>query len=132
LKREYLEDKKKINFKFEQNKDDFIVDEIPKKFKRNGNFLILHVKKVELTTWDMVAAFAAFLNIPAEKIGYAGLKATHATTTQYLSFESKSEKQLKKFRHRRVKVLDTTRDTLSLRVGDREANGYGINLSGVT
>ena len=132
MKREYLENREKINFKFEQNKDDFIVDEIPKKFKGNGNFLILHVKKVELTTWDMVAAFAAFLNIPAEKIGYAGLKDKHATTTQYLSFESKYEKQLKKFRHPQVKVLDTTRDTHSIRMGDLEGNRFSINLFGVS
>ena len=96
MNREYIQNREPIHFKFEQNKEDFIVDEIPRKFKGNGNFLIFHIKKVELTTWDMVAAFAEFLNIPAEKIGYAGLKDKHATTTQYLSFESKYEKQLKK------------------------------------
>jgi len=132
LQREYLENKNKINFKFEQNKEDFIVDEIPVKFKGNGNFLILQVKKVELTTWDMIAAFAEFLNLPAEKIGYAGLKDKHATTTQYISIEAKYEKALKKFKHSQIKVLSSTRHTHSIRMGDLEGNRFSINLFGVS
>jgi len=128
LQREYLENREKINFKFEQNRDDFRVDEIPIKFRGNGNFLILHVKKVELTTWDMIAAFAEFLNLPAEKIGYAGLKDKHATTTQYISVEAKYEKAVKKFKHPQIKVLDTTRHTHSIRMGDLEGNRFSINL----
>ena len=132
MQREYLENKNKINFKFEQNKEDFIVDEIPVKFKGNGNFLILQVKKVELTTWDMIAAFAEFLNLPAEKIGYAGLKDKHATTTQYISIEAKYEKALKKFKHSQIKVLSSTRHTHSIRMGDLEGNRFSINLFGVS
>jgi len=128
LQREYLENRDKINFKFEQNREDFIVDEIPIKFRGNGNFLILYVKKVELTTWDMIAAFAEFLNLPAEKIGYAGLKDKHATTTQYISVEAKYEKAVKKFKHPQIKVLDTTRHTHSIRMGDLEGNRFSINL----
>jgi len=132
LQREYLENKNKINFKFEQNREDFIVDEIPLNFKGNGNFLILRVKKVELTTWDMVAAFAEFLNLPAEKIGYAGLKDKHATTTQYISIEAKYEKALKKFKHPQIKVLSATRHTHSIRMGDLKGNRFSINLFGVS
>ena len=132
MQREYLENKNKINFNFEQNKEDFIVDEIPLKFKGNGNFAILHVKKVELTTWDMIAAFAEFLNLPAEKIGYAGLKDKHATTTQYISVEAKYERQLKKFKHPQIKILNTTRDTHSIRMGDLAGNRFSINLFGVS
>ena len=132
MQREYLENKNKINFKFEQNKEDFIVDEIPLKFKGNGNFLILEVKKVELTTWDMIAAFAEFLNLPAEKIGYAGLKDKHATTTQYISIEAKYEKALKKFKHPQIKVLSATRHTHSIRMGDLAGNRFSINLFGVS
>ena len=128
MQREYLEDNSKINFKFEQNKDDFIVDEIGIEFKNRGNFTILHVKKVELTTWDMIAAFAQFLNIPAEKIGYAGLKDKHATTTQYISIESKFEKQLKKFKHPQIKILKSLRHTHSIRMGDLVGNRFSINL----
>ena len=128
MNREYLEDREPIHFKFEQNQDDFIVDEIGLKFKGNGNYTILHIKKVEMTTWDMIAAFAEYLNINAEKIGYAGLKDKHATTTQYISIESKFEKELKKFKHPQIKILSSTRHTHSIRMGDLIGNRFTINL----
>jgi tRNA pseudouridine13 synthase len=128
MQRVYLEEKEPIHFKFEQNKDDFIVDEIGLKWKGNGNYTILRIKKVEMTSWDMVAAFAAFLNINAEKIGYAGLKDKHATTTQYISVEAKYENELKKFKHPQIKILSTTRHTHSIRMGDLEGNRFTINL----
>ncbi len=132
MNREYLQNKNTIHFKFEQNKEDFIVDEIPLSFKGKGNFAILHVKKVELTTWDMISVFAEFLNLPAEKIGYAGLKDKHATTTQYISIEAKYEKQLKKFKHPQIKILNATRHTHSIRMGDLAGNRFSINLFGVS
>ena len=128
MQRIYLDEKEPIHFKFEQNKDDFIVDEIGLEWKGNGNFIILQVQKIELTTWDMIAAFAKHLNINAEKIGYAGLKDKHATTTQYISIESKYEKELKKFRHPQIKILNKTRHTHSIRMGDLEGNRFHINL----
>lgn len=132
LPREYLQNGDQIDFDFEQNEKDFIVDEIPHaKFKGKGNFLILHVRKVEMTTWDMIAAFAEFLNIPAEKIGYAGLKDKHATTTQYISIEAKFENALKKFKHPQIKILSKTRHTHSIRMGDLAGNRFHINLFGV-
>lgn len=126
--RQYLQQREPIHFKFEQNKEDFIVDEVGLSWKGNGNFLILHVQKVELTTWDMVAVFAKFLNINAEKIGYAGLKDKHATTTQYISIEAKYEKALKKFRHPQIKILYRTRHTHAIRMGDLQGNRFAINL----
>ena len=132
MPRIYLEEKEPIHFKFEQNKEDFIVDEVGLDWKGNGNFTIIHVKKVEMTTWDMIAAFASFLNINAEKIGYAGLKDKHATTTQYISIESKFDKLLKKFKHPQIKILNTSRHTHSIRMGDLKGNHFSINLFEVT
>ena len=132
MAREYLQDGERIDFEFEQNEKDFIVDEIPHmEYKGRGNFLVLHVKKVEMTTWDMIAAFAKFLNIPAEKIGYAGLKDKHATTTQYISVEAKFEAALKKFKHSQIKILSRTKHSHSIRMGDLAGNRFHINLYGV-
>jgi len=126
--REYFTDKK-IDFRFIQNQDDFIVDEIPLcRFKGSGNFLVLHVKKVELTTWDMIAVFAEFLDIPAQKIGYAGLKDKHATTTQYISVELRYEKALKKFKHPQIKILRRFKHNKNIRMGDLFGNRFKINL----
>ena len=132
LPREYLYNGDVMEFDFEQNEKDFIVDEIPHaKYKGSGNFLILHIKKVEMTTWDMIAVFAKVLNIPAEKIGYAGLKDKHATTTQYISVEAKYEKALKKFRHKQIKIIGTNKHNHSIRMGDLAGNRFHINLYGV-
>lgn len=128
MPRIYLDEKEPIHFKFEQNQDDFIVDEIGLEYKGSGNFSIYHIEKVEITTWDMIAAFAQFLNINAEKIGYAGLKDKHATTTQYISIESRYEKELKKFKHPQIKILKLTRDSHSIRMGDLKGNRFTINL----
>ena len=132
MDREYLQDGSTIDFDFEQNEKDFIVDEIPHiEHKGKGNFLILRIKKIEITTWDMIAAFAKHLNIPAEKIGYAGLKDKHATTTQYISIEAKFEKALKKFKHSQIKIIHFTKHTHSIRMGDLAGNRFSINLYGV-
>jgi len=128
MQRIYLDEKEPIHFKFEQNQDDFVVDEIGLEWKGSGNFSIYHIKKVEMTTWDMIAAFAEFLNINAEKVGYAGLKDKHATTTQYISIESKYERELKKFKHPQIKILSGTRHSHSIRMGDLVGNRFSINL----
>jgi len=129
MERVYLQNGGKVKFDFYQNKTDFIVDEIPSgEFKGSGNFLILHVKKVELTTWDMIAVFAEFLSIPAQKIGYAGLKDKHATTTQFISVELKYEKSLKKFKHSQIKILKSFKHNKSIQMGDLQGNRFSINL----
>lgn len=132
MDREYLQSKNRIKFDFEQNEHDFIVDEIAHvKFKGKGNYLILHVKKVEMTTWDMIAAFAEYLEIPAQEIGYAGLKDKYATTTQYISFIAKHEYALKKFKHKSIEILSMTRHSHSIRMGDLAGNRFSVNLFGV-
>ncbi|DAB27974.1 MAG: pseudouridine synthase [Sulfurimonas sp. RIFOXYD12_FULL_33_39] len=129
LDREYLLSTQDIDFKFYQNEKDFVVDEIPLgEFLGKGNYLILHVQKKELTTWDMIAVFAEYLAIPAQKIGYAGLKDKHATTTQYISVESKYEKLFNNFQHKQIKILGKTRHSHSIRMGDLKGNRFSINL----
>ncbi|MDD5373684.1 MAG: tRNA pseudouridine(13) synthase TruD [Sulfurimonas sp.] len=129
LDREYLQSTQDINFKFYQNERDFVVDEVPKEeFLGRGNYLILKVQKVELTTWDMIAVFAELLDVPAQKIGYAGLKDKHATTTQYISVESKHEHALKNFQHKQIKILEKIRHSHSIRMGDLAGNRFSINL----
>ena len=127
MQRTYLYTNDVIAFDFYQNQNDFKVEEIARKpFKNKGNFLILHVQKVELTTWDTVAVLAEFLKIPAQKIGYAGLKDKHATTTQYFSVELKYEGALKKFSHPQITILETFKDGESIQMGDLQGNRFHI------
>ena len=121
--------KSEIDFVFRQTQEDFLVDEIPnREFAGRGKYLIVHVQKQEMTTWDMVAAFARYLGTEANEIGYAGLKDKHAKTTQYLSFDARYTAALKKFRHKQIKILETFKDTKSIRMGDLAGNRFSINL----
>ena len=129
--RVYLQ-KSDIEFSFAQNKKDFIVDEVPSRtFAGKGKYLIVKAKKQETTTWDMVAVFARYLGIDANEIGYAGLKDKNATTTQYLSFDSRVEKALRRFKNKNITIESMSKDTKSIRMGDLLGNRFTINLYGV-
>ena len=85
MKRIFIQEHKPIKFKFRQNRDDFIVNEIPlfEEIADKGNYLILKIRKQNLSTMQMIDILQSELN--CFNIGYAGLKDKHATTTQYIS-----------------------------------------------
>ncbi len=117
-----------LNFRFIQNKEDFIVDEIPIKFTNSGNFLILKIKKQNMDTWELLDKLASFLGIYTSELGYVGLKDKNATTTQYISLPKKFSKEIKKFRHKNIEILDSFLHSSKLRIGDLKENNFKINL----
>ncbi|MGB1226632.1 MAG: tRNA pseudouridine(13) synthase TruD [Poseidonibacter sp.] len=127
-KREFLQDHKSLDFKFYQNVDDFIVEEVPIKFAGRGNFIIAKIKKQKLGTWDLIESLAKGLRIYDNELGYAGLKDKNATTTQYISIPKKYSKDLKQFRHNKIKILETTLHGSKLNIGDLIGNKFEINL----
>lgn len=131
MKRVFIQDYKKLDFKFYQNIDDFIVTEEPIRFTNKGNFIILKIKKQQLGTWDLIDTLARNLNIYDNEIGYAGLKDKNATTTQYISIPRKYSKDLKNFRHPKVKILETFLHSTKLNIGDLIGNSFEINLHDV-
>jgi len=128
MKRVFLQKQEKLDFKFYQNVDDFIVTEQPIKFTGKGNFIILKVKKSNLGTWDLIEKVAKGLQIYENEIGYAGLKDKNATTTQYISIPRKYAKDLKKFKHHKIEIMETFLHKTKLNIGDLEGNGFEINL----
>ncbi|MFH1650248.1 MAG: tRNA pseudouridine(13) synthase TruD [Candidatus Woesearchaeota archaeon] len=72
--------------------EDFIVDEIPLSNKADaesdGQYLILNVRKKNLTTKQAVLKVQRFYNVNDKDIGYAGMKDKNAVTTQYLSVKT--------------------------------------------
>ncbi|MCP4971186.1 MAG: tRNA pseudouridine(13) synthase TruD [Arcobacter sp.] len=128
IKREFLQKHKALNFKFYQNVDDFIVEEQGIKFAGRGNFIIAKIKKSNLGTWDLIDSLARGLQIYENEIGYAGLKDKNATTTQYISIPKKYSKDLKKFRHNKIEILETTLHGTKLNIGDLIGNSFEINL----
>ena len=131
-KRVYLYDHEPLNFDFVQNRDDFIVEEIPlKKFSNSGNNLILKIKKIDLSTWELLEIISDILNIEQNKIGYAGLKDKNATTIQYISIPLNQSKDYKLLNSKNIKVLETYRDKDKLKIGDLKGNRFKIDLKNI-
>jgi len=127
-KREFIQTHKAIDFKFYQNEDDFKVLEKPIKFTDRGNFIIMKIKKRNLGTWDLLDSLAKGLRVYESELGYAGLKDKNATTTQYISIPRKYAKDLKKFRHPKIEILETFLHSTKLNIGDLISNSFEINL----
>ncbi len=131
MKRIFLQNYKPLRFKFYQNIDDFKVIEVPIRFTNKGNFIILKIKKTNLGTWDLIEKLATGLKIYDNEIGYAGLKDKNATTTQYISIPRKYGKDIKKFHHPKIEILETFFHKTKLNIGDLEGNFFEINLHDV-
>jgi tRNA pseudouridine13 synthase len=125
--------KVKNNFIFNPTSRDFIVDEIPLyEFTGEGEHLIVHVRKKDMTTWEMVSAIAKYCKIKQRDIGYAGLKDKHAMTMQYISLLAKdNEEILKTFKHDKIKILGTYRHNNKIRVGHLKGNHFKVRLKKV-
>jgi len=133
IKRIYWYTHEPIDFEFNSSKENFIVDERTNtSFSGKGNFLILHVQKQNLSTWDLIDLLAESCNIPKQQIGYAGLKDKYATTIQYISIPKRFKRDILSFKDSRVEILETFVHNESLRIGSLQGNHFTINLFNVT
>jgi tRNA pseudouridine13 synthase len=123
----------KNKFIFNPTPRDFIVDEIPLyDFSGEGEHLVLHIRKKNMTTWEMISAIARYLGIKSRDIGYAGLKDKNAMTMQYISIPAKdNEERLKDFNHDKIKILGTQRHNNKIRVGHLKGNHFKVRLKKV-
>ena len=121
-----------IDFLFKQTARDFVVEEIPLyEFSGDGEHLVLHVRKKNLTTWELIDLICVHLGIKAKEVGYAGLKDKHAMTKQYLSINKKFEEKMASFEHPDVKILSTTYHNNKIRTGHLKGNRFFIRLKKV-
>lgn len=122
-----------IEFHFRQSPRDFVVDEIPLyPFSGEGEHLVLHVRKKNLSTWQMVDIFSNHLGIKGRDIGYAGLKDKNAQTKQYISLPRKYEAALENFEHEGIKILERVYHNNKIRIGHLKGNRFFIRLKKVT
>lgn len=127
----YLQNHKPLKFKFEQNRVDFIVEEIPLNFKGTGNFFIMKIKKEYTSTWELISHIAKKLGITENFIGYAGLKDKNATTTQYISIPLNKSRDYEKINTKYIKVLETFKHDTKIKIGDLNGNRFKINLKDI-
>lgn len=131
IQRVYKNNDKTLDFKFSQNENDFIVNEEGIRFSNSGNFLVLKIQKTNMDTWELIDRLSNFLGVYSNEIGYAGLKDKRATTTQYISIPKKFSKQIKQFRHKKIKILESFIHNKKLNIGDLKGNRFKINLFNV-
>ncbi|AXX91815.1 tRNA pseudouridine(13) synthase TruD [Malaciobacter molluscorum LMG 25693] len=123
----------KIDVLFKQNKDDFVVTEVPLyDFTNEGEHLIIKFRKKDLTTWDAVSIFANHFGCSTRDIGYAGLKDKNAMTIQSISINKKYEEKLSSFEHDKIKILETTYHQNKIKIGHLKGNKFFIRLKRVS
>jgi len=133
MDRLYFLDHAAIPFHFRQSPRDFVVEEIPLyEWSGEGEHLILHVRKKDLTTWDMIRDIARHLGIKERDIGYAGLKDKNAMTKQYISILKIHEEKLASFSHEKIKIVSQHYHSNKIRLGHLKGNRFFIRLKKVT
>lgn len=121
-----------ISFSFAQSIKDFVVEELPQDtFSNSGDTLILKIKKKNLSTWDVLRILSNKLRLPTDKMGHAGLKDKHATTTQYISLPYQYKDALEGFSHEGIKIMEMLRHNKPLKTGQLRGNRFFIRLKHV-
>ncbi len=119
-----------IQFNFKQTIERFFVEEIPLySFSGTGNYLILKIKKTDMSTWKLITVLAKATGLQERDIGYAGLKDKNATTTQYISLHKQYEKELNKnLTTDKIEILERTYNRSPIKIGHLKGNRFSIIL----
>ena len=122
-----------ISFHFQQSVTQFHVEEIPLfKPSGKGEFILLNIKKYDLSTWRLLNIFKEATGADDREIGYAGLKDKNATTIQRISLPKKYEKMLKNITTDRIEILEKSYTHLPLKIGQLKGNRFEIILTHIS
>src|SRR3989344_4476683 len=114
--------------KLRQKPDDFMVEEIPlHELKTEGKYAVYKLQKVGMTTFAAEKVLAVHCNVQFKHIGFAGLKDTHARTTQYFSVETKKP-ELGNFKERNVTSELVGFLDKPIKTGDLQGNKFIITV----
>ncbi|NLM99884.1 MAG: tRNA pseudouridine(13) synthase TruD [Campylobacteraceae bacterium] len=117
---------------FSKNSSDFTVFELPLyEFSGSGEHLIMHIRKKDLTTWQMLSDLSKHSGVNIREFGYAGLKDKDGMTTQYISVNAKFEKKFEDFLHPKIKILSFARHENKIKTGHLKGNRFFIRLKKV-
>ena len=107
--------------------EDFRVDEIPlEPFSGEGKFVLLRVRKRQLTTHEAVSRIARQARIRETDIGFAGIKDSRAVTTQWISVPARAWPSLRSARIDGMEILEHTRHGTPLRPGRLTGNAFEL------
>ncbi|MEA2017941.1 MAG: tRNA pseudouridine(13) synthase TruD [Campylobacterota bacterium] len=132
MKKQHYLNHSKIDIYFKQNKDDFVVTEVPLyEFSGEGEHLILKIRKKDLSTWDALKIISESVGCKNRDIGYAGLKDKNAMTVQYISIHRNYEEKINNFTHPQIKIVEKTYHNNKLKIGHLKGNKFFIRLKRV-
>ena len=119
-----------LQFDFKQTIERFFVEEIPLyNSTGTGNFLILKIKKTDMSTWKLITVLAKATGLQERDISYAGLKDKNATTIQYVSLPKQREKELNKnLTTEKIEILERTYNKAPIKIGHLKGNRFSIVL----
>jgi len=119
-----------LKFDFKQTIERFFVEEIPLYAPTGtGNYLILKIKKTDMSTWKLITVLAKATGLQERDIGYAGLKDKNATTIQYISLPKTYERELNKnLTTEKIEILKRTYNKAPIKIGHLKGNRFSIIL----
>ncbi len=121
-----------VEFYFNKNADNFFVEEIPLySYMHTGEWLMLKIRKKNITTIEMIKKIARFLNIPLDMIGYAQLKDKDALSVQWISIPRKYRNEINKFSDKDIKILEQDLHRNKLKTGHLKSNKFFVRLKKV-
>ncbi len=108
--------------------DDFVVEEVslPGVAPAEGYVAIARLRVRDWETNRLVRQLARSLHVSRHRIGYAGTKDKRALTTQLMSFEGIEPDAVRALRLKDVEVLEVTRASKPLELGDLLGNRFRI------
>lgn len=129
----YTYDHHPIYFDFQQTVERFFVEEIPLyPLSGFGNYLILKLKKTDMSTWKLIHVISQATGLTERDIGYAGLKDKNATAIQYISIPKQYEADLTtNLTTERVEILQKSYHKTPIKIGHLKANRFSIVLEKV-
>ncbi|NPA87918.1 MAG: tRNA pseudouridine(13) synthase TruD, partial [Epsilonproteobacteria bacterium] len=121
-----------INFHFNKNSENFVVEEIPLyPFAHTGEWLMLKVRKKGLTTDEMLKRISSATGIKLKEMGYAGLKDKEGMTIQWISVPRKYRDEINKFQDKQIKIVEQDLHRNKLKIGHLKGNKFFVRLKKV-
>jgi len=114
--------------KYRKTPQDFIVEEIADhKTVKNGSYKLYSLEKENIETFALLGILSRTFNIPRAEISIAGLKDTHAKTTQFLTIPNKYE--LKNVKNAKLVFRGYLNNPLKL--GNLDGNKFIITVKDI-
>jgi tRNA pseudouridine13 synthase len=134
MNKTYAYNHKPIPFDFAQTVERFFVEEVPLfSFSNKGSYLILKIKKSNMSTFKLITVLAKATKLEQRDIGYAGLKDKNATTVQFISIPKNVEQEvIKNLTTEKIEVLDKKYSKFPIKVGQLKGNNFSIILKNVS